>query len=366
MGRPSRSRAEKKKRREKELRRKRNAQRNDPGHPRELEEIGFDMEDALDALPDEVQLERLARRLARVTGITRFASFEDAQAILDTVDDATLAAEHPGDARETAMALAFLAADPANADLALELSEGALEVDPECPDAVAVHAIHSETDFDAQILGVERAIALAKRDLDELDPAGAEAEDAWAHVFARPYMRTRRMLANVLTSCGRGDEAVPHLDAILAMDASDPLQARPSLLGALLAVGDLDRSRKLMQALTEDDPVLVAWALPLERCLAGDLAGAAHALDFARETDALVEQRILQQVHLSDIHPELEEDLDLDPYAEEVDLDRLRNAAVIGLVLGNAWREHPAAFDWLENAGSEERGSGSMSAGSGA
>ncbi len=340
MGKPDRSRAkkksaDKKKRREKRLRLQRNLRRNEP-EPREDYRDQIDIESALEALPPEVGFERVMRRIALATGRRSFADEEDMEGLLSGLDAAARARLAGVDESERAQDLFFLARDPAYGEHAVDMLEDALEIDPECPDAIGLMALLDPDEEKAQIRTLERAVAIAERGLRGPLESALVRGALWDDVLSRPYMRTRRMLSSTLYARKRFAESLRHAEVVLALDQADPLFARGSLIGALLALGEARRASEELELLGTGHLAFACFGRGLERWLTGDRARAAESVRLGRQANPRVEARILSNRIADDDESDDPEESDAQFEASEV-----------GMILGLAWSQHPEAYEWL-------------------
>jgi tetratricopeptide (TPR) repeat protein len=336
MGKNNRSRREKKKRREKKLRRERNVRHNGPQRVGGVDE-DFDIQAAVEALPASVSVERVMRRLVKAAGRHAITDAADIEAWMSTFDEATRAKLREEDPRETAQDFAFLAREELDRDVALDFLEEALDLDPENAEALCHLAVLELELGPEQIREIEHALSLAERDLREPLQSAFESGDVWSDVLSRPYMRIRRTLANVYESLEKFPESMHHCEALLALDASDPLEARQSTIAALLALGHRERAAEQIDLLPRDQAAFAAWARVLQRWLESERTGAVQALREARSLNALAEDRILQPIQFGE-----EENDGL--FDDQVFFE----ATGIGLRLSRAWAAHRDALDWLE------------------
>ncbi|HOL27104.1 MAG TPA: hypothetical protein PLS86_12510 [Phycisphaerae bacterium] len=195
-----------------------------------------------------------------------------------------------GDAekRRQAQELAAQAGNASDPKTATRLARQALELDRSCADALVVLAHARATAPDELAEGLARAVAWAAQGL------GKEHIDyyrgkLWSVPEARPYMRARRELADVLRDMGRVDQAIAHYEALLELDAGDSQRNREPLLSCYLALGYHEAAKRLLDRFAKDESAVLAWSRVLERYLAGDLANATTALAKARESNHWVE-----------------------------------------------------------------------------
>ncbi len=345
MSKKSKAKLDKKKRRERRVRLERNVRRGLP-EPRSDEFVGdLDLVAALEELPEEVHFERIQRRIVRTTGKRTFASRAESLAELEKLSaDGSVALvgtpERP-DAREDAQDLAFLAADPANAEYMDELVAQALELDPDCVDAAARRAMREAPDMPGTVVALEAVVARAERALGGPDFLTANRGTLWDDVMARPYLRARRSLAEALHASGRMAEAATHFAALVDLAPDSPLGVADFALGFALERGELERARELIALSDRSGSPTARWASALERWLAGDRTRAADLARVAREDDPLVERELLVAGSIERGRSRGSPD---DAYEFST---RGTQAAFIALRIGAAWRAHPDALAWL-------------------
>lgn len=196
------------------------------------------------------------------------------------------------ESRKKAQELAAQARNSSDPKQAVQLARKALELDRSCADALVVLAHARATAPDELAEGLARAVAWAARGL------GKEYIDyhrgrLWSEPEARPYLRARRELADVLRDLGRVDQAIQHYEALLELDTGDSQRNREPVLGCYLALGDQEAAKRLLDRFAKDESAVLAWSRVLERYLAGDLAGATAALSKARQANAAVEDYLV-------------------------------------------------------------------------
>ncbi len=343
-----RGRLDKKKRRARQVQRARYERRGVEPEPLVFETECPDPYTLLGRLPDALQQERLMRRIALASDQRVFSSGADLLAGLEKVGfkfdvhpmdiaDA-LAREFP---LEEAQDLAFLALDPSQAGAVDVYVEIALEIDPDCVDAAALSALFDDRGEASTISALEVVVTRAEIALGGREFLAGCGGHLWDHVLTRPYLRARRMLADVLLVAGRRTDAEAHFTDLFQLDSDDHLDAADTVLGYALERGELERARQLA-ALSESPSSLVApWARALERWLAGDRTGAARFVRRGRTECPLVVQALLRPHSSSRGRPVLPIDAN-DPGSR-----RRADAVFVELRIGAAWRAHMAALAWL-------------------
>lgn len=194
----NRAKLEKQKRRERKFRKERNLRRNQP-QAAQSDDEDFDFDTALEGLPTVLHIERVMRRLARATGTRRFENGSEVMAAIEDLDrpgaEAAAAEFNREDPLETAQDYAFVALDPKNTDFAVEFARAALELDPECIDALALLGLLEGESAERRIVALEGIVATGHRALGGPDFFEQNRGSFWTDVLTRPYMRARRMLA---------------------------------------------------------------------------------------------------------------------------------------------------------------------------
>lgn len=137
--------------------------------------------------------------------------------------------------------------DPERRD---RLAKEALARWPEAADALMVLAEAAE-DPDEAFQLLERAAAAGER---LLTPEAAQAcgGDFWQVAAARPFLRARLALAEMLEEHGRPQEALEHYLALLEHGSSDPAGARYPALTLLMRLGRDDEALRLLDRYRDD------------------------------------------------------------------------------------------------------------------
>jgi tetratricopeptide (TPR) repeat protein len=221
-----------------------------------------------------------------------------------------------------------------NAATARKLVGKALELDPACIDALTFMVENSDGDLDWRIGGMRTVVECGQRELG-VRFFRENRGHFWGLLETRPYMRARQRLAELLMQAGRGDEGLVEYEALLELNPGDNQGIRYLLLGEYLVAGRLERATKLLNAYDDDAGAVFTWGRVLERHAAGDLDGAARALDVARRFNRHAEK------YLSGRNAAPRVRGDSYTFGDESE------AAVCVDCLGAAWKRHPEAVAWL-------------------
>jgi len=285
-------------------------------------------------------LERLMREARRSLDDRDFSSEDEFRDTLREFIDEGLqerrTASLSEDPLEMAQELAYLAYESTTADEALERTEQALELDPECVDALTVHGfLTSETA--AELIGaLEHALTCGETRLGE-EFFAEFMGDFWPMVEARPYLRTIKQLGQVLWSVGRRFDAVENYRNLLDLDPSDHMGSSTLLLGRYLSMGEVQYSWDLLEEYDDGENAVYQWAWVLVQLLADDEDAAADALEHALAVNAYVVDHLFGLVPEDDENP---------PY---VAAGSPAEAALCGQILGEAWERNPDAHLWLHS-----------------
>lgn len=319
-----RNRQRKQKQREKRLRKDRNLRRN---HPREREAAS-----GRDEGPRErhhFDTERMLRAVVH-SGATTDAN--DAQALQARLDGfrgrnvAELAREALARGGiEAAQELAYQAMEATSIPRALALAAKALELDPECCDALTLLAVARPGDPARLVEALEHAVHCGAKRLGDERLRGEDRGELGGVVEARPYLRARERLYATLLRTERRAEALAHGLGLLELDSSDRQGVRWSLLGVLLEFNRLDQARALRESFADDESGQFAWGAVLEEFLRAGPRASRTALARARRVQPDFETALVDASALPS-----------DPDVRETFVD-----------LGKAWITHGDAFDWL-------------------
>lgn len=133
---------------------------------------------------------------------------------------------------------------------ALALAKRALELSPDCADAILVVAQGERQP--------EKALALCREAVEAGERALGPAFFAesvghfWGILETRPYMRARQALAEYLGQLGETTEAMAHLREMLVLNRNDNQGVRDVLLGYLLDTGAWSEAQALLDRYKDD------------------------------------------------------------------------------------------------------------------
>jgi tetratricopeptide (TPR) repeat protein len=175
-----------------------------------------------------------------------------------------------------------------NETLACKLAKDALEIDPDCVDALVLLAnLYTRSLRDA-IDTLQLAVAAGERSLG----AGFINEYRgyfWLHVETRPYMRALQSLADAFFCADLNMDAVRIYARMLELNPKDNQGARYALIGLHTEIGNLKCATELLEKYQHDGSARLQWARVMERFLQGDVAGARRTLKAARKANRFVE-----------------------------------------------------------------------------
>lgn len=217
-----------------------------------------------------------------------------------------------------------------------KLIEKALKLDPANVDALLTYARNCLFTDEEYIEVVRKIVAVGEKNLGTKG-FKEYAGHFWGFLETRPYMRAREELAEALRAAGRLEEAVAEWEAMLELNPNDNQGVRYHLLPGYLALGRLEKARRLMEKYAGDCEynTVFAWGKVLERFLSGDLPAAAKTLAVARKQNPHTQGFIKGHSRLPKHLPE--------SYA----MGSKEEAVCYAEVLGMAWSKHPAALKWL-------------------
>lgn len=240
-----------------------------------------------------------------------------------------------GDPRLEAQEYAFQAMEAGDPFAARARAQKALQLDPDCVDALCVMAqleTHSEADFAQQLA---KAVEAGERALGGPSFLEENKGHFWGIVRTRPYMRARLGLAVALWNSDRREESVRHFEALLELNPNDNQGVREILMGHYLAAGDLDGARRLFERYEDCVGAVFAWARVLERFLSGDREAARKAAAAAREENAHVAAYLTGRERLPQGRP------------SSYTMGSREEAIICVDNIGKAWAGHPEAIAWL-------------------
>ncbi len=236
---------------------------------------------------------------------------------------------------EMAQELAYQAYEADSPESAETLAAEALALDPNCVDALTLHASLTAEDVDQLIPQLEHAASCGEKALGE-DFFAEFMGDFWPMVEARPYMRCIKQLAIVLWNVGRRFDAVAQYENLMDLDPDDHGGQGGLLLGNYLAMGEVQRSWDLLEEIDDELSAVFNWSWVLLCLMVEDEEGAKQALDHALDGNPYVAPLL---IGLGD-----EEELLVEP---TFIIGSREEALYCVQVLGEAWTSHLSAHWWL-------------------
>lgn len=204
---------------------------------------------------------------------------------------------------EKAQVLAFRALGAATEFEANRLARQALELDPDCVDALYIQAVNSVKSIEKKI---ERLSAIIKKVEDKWGPEFlAETEGRfWGDFITRPYMRVREQLVVLLHYQGSLPEAADACRVMLRLNPNDNQGIREILLATLLEMHDHAEALELTESYDRDCCAIFEYGRALAHFQAGNFAAAKKALKRAIRANRHVYDHLSHRVQLPDDEPE--------------------------------------------------------------
>ncbi len=267
-----------------------------------------------------------------------FGSIDEANAFLATLTGQGLAraieAKPPTDPALRAQELAYQAMEASSPREAAARARQALELDPDCVDALCTLA-HSTSRSQAECIArLKEAVETGERVLGK-EFIEENRGKFWGIMSTRPYMRARFDLAMALIAEGEAEEGVTHWEALLDLNPNDNQGVRDLLLPVYLMYDELDAAQGLLERYAEEETAMFNWGRTLERFLSGDLGAASRCLKRARAENRHVEK------YLTGRRPAPRHLPDSYGWGDESE------AAHCAFFLTVVWQLHPAAVQWL-------------------
>jgi tetratricopeptide (TPR) repeat protein len=282
-------------------------------------------------------LEDALRELEKLTAAGGLITQDDLDALLKSLQGPTPEdglSDEEADKRIEAQQLAFDAQEASTEAQALKLAKRALSLHPDCVDALVVRAeieCHSTRKL---IEAMQSAVAAGERSLGATF-IRENTGNFWGLLDTRPYMRALERLAGLLAAEGLNLDAIRIYEKMLLLNPNDNQGVRDPLLGVYLSIGDLKGAARLLKKFEEDSLANFAWGRVLERFLAGDSAGARHALIKARQANRFVELHLTAQRPIPETDPEM------------YSMGSEDEAVLCMNWVGRAWSTHKEAVFWL-------------------
>jgi len=290
--------------------------------------------------PSRFASERMNRVISRLMSEREFKSDEEAKRFMQTqiigknLDEILELADY--DSLEEAQDLAYEAMEAEDPFEILELTRKALQLDPDCVDALMLMANLTSRSLSEKIKKVKKIINRAEQKLSKKYFEENKGH-FWGLVETRPYMRARSSLILALRKSGKTAEAIRHAEEMLELNPNDNQGIRDTLLGMYLETGNLDGARILFKKYPPEYFAVFLWGQVLERYLSGDLKKAAKVYRKASERNSHVLDYLTGMKH-----PSFELGNFYSPGEE--------SEAILCLEkIGPAWQKYPEAIEWLKS-----------------
>lgn len=216
---------------------------------------------------------------------------DDLQAVMYTLGAASPSdrlSDNDAAIKADAQEIACAAMKAENETLACKLAKHALEIDPDCVDALVLLAnLYTRTLRDA-IDTLQLAVAAGERSLGKAF-INEYRGYFWLQIETRPYMRALQSLAGAFFCAKRNLDAVKVYERMLKLNPKDNQGARYPLIGLYIEMENLIRAADLLKNYEDDRSAMFEWARVLERFLDGNLDGASRILKAARKANRFVE-----------------------------------------------------------------------------
>ena len=239
-------------------------------------------------------------------------------------------------AQELALqAMEYMGHDEARA---AQLCRQALEICPDCVDA-----LHMLADLESQwqrdfVIGVKKAIEAGRRDLGE-EYFQEHKGSFWGLIETRPFMRAMGALADALASNEfHQDEAIAVHEEMLDLNPNDNQGIRYGLLGCYLARKRYHNTQQLLDRYSGEYSAFFLWGKVLLLFATEGEKAASRALGEARKENPHVEQYFFPRKRCPDVQ--------LEYYSRGDETEAIACAQALHV----AWKTHSTARKWLQQA----------------
>ena len=250
-------------------------------------------------------MEGLLREIVAMAGL-RDLDAEDMKALTASLDESSptdgLSVDEEG-VKVEAQELAWAAMEAGTEKQSRKLAKLALELDPDCVDALLV-VVDLDCITEAQrIEGLRKAVKAGERSLGTKFFRENEGK-FWLRRETRPYMRAMDSLAFELAEAGQQQGAVKVYERMLLLNPNDNQGARYELLGLYLAMGEVAWANRLLRRYKTEASATFAWAKVIARFADDDIDGAEAALREAIMTNRFVALHLAGLESLPDDMPD--------------------------------------------------------------
>lgn len=275
---------------------------------------------------------RAARRTSRRSDV-RPPPFRSIESLLAAMGSDPSEADSP---RDRAQALVYQAWEMPRARDREKLAREALELWPDCADALLILAEETAQSVEEAEALYRQAVTAGEQALGE-QPFTEDVGHFWGLIETRPYMRARQALARVLETTGRTDEAIDHYRDMLRLNPGDNQGIRFFLLKLLIDLERNEDAGRLLDQFSED--IMAEWrygrALLLFR-QQGDSPAAREALSVALEANPHVPDYLRGRRKLPV------------PIPDYIGVGDKREAQAYAAIYKAIWHRDQAAVDWLK------------------
>lgn len=248
--------------------------------------------------------------------------------------DRLIAKVRASDPRRHAQDLAYEAMlDAVNDSEAVALAKRAVELDPDCLDALMVLAECGNASPERFLAKVEDVAARGRR-LFPPEYFQNLKDGVWQALELRPFLRALFRLGEGYRTLDNPNKGIAVLEELLALNPADQQRAREPLLSCYLAAERVEEAQDLLARFPKDRSAVFHWGRVLERYLSGDDPGAIRALKDADDQNPYVAGFMSMTRKPPAKLPEMYDPGD-------------KNEAVhCFYILGTAWAVHPEAILW--------------------
>ena len=290
--------------------------------------------------PSRFASERMNRVISRILSSREFKSDKEEERFMQS----QIMGKHMDEILELtdldpvdeAQNFAYEALETENPYEALELAREALQLDPDCVDALMIMARLTSRSLPEEIKKAQKIISRTEQKMGKKYFEENKGH-FWGLVETRPFMRAKSFLVSALRETGKTSEAIRQAEEMLELNPNDNQGIRDSLLGMYLETGNLEGARTLFKNYSSEYFAVFLWGRVLERYLSGDLEGAARIYRKACERNPYVLDyltgRKRPSFKLGDFYSPGDE-----------------SEAILCLQeIGPAWQKHPEAVEWLKS-----------------
>jgi tetratricopeptide (TPR) repeat protein len=218
----------------------------------------------------------------------------------------------------------------------LNLARQALQVDPDCLDALILLA-QREVEAERALPLMRRAVEAGERSLKEHFEKGVG--NFWLIPATRPYMEARRKLALLLTSLEEFHQAADHLRDLIRLNPNDNQGNRYLFAQCLLHANRLDELDELLNHSIYKDDFSAEWAFTralLEYRQGKDRQEVRRRLEAAQQLNPFVAPMLRGELDPPTRLPEI-----YSPGSEE-------EAVICVTQIADGWQQSPGALKLLE------------------